>query len=65
MKSFHVEYSSTAEKAFDKLDNQVRVRIKNWIAKNLVGCENPRYKGRALSGNLAGYWRYRVGDYRI
>ncbi|MCF7988494.1 MAG: type II toxin-antitoxin system RelE/ParE family toxin [Methylovulum sp.] len=21
--------------------------------------------GKSLKGNLAGYWRYRVGDYRI
>jgi len=26
---------------------------------------NPRSKGKALSGNLKGLWRYRVGDYRV
>ena len=65
MKTYTVDYSPEAEKIIEKMDNSVKGRIKNWITKNLVGCENPRYKGRALSGNLAGYWRYRVGDYRI
>ena len=65
MKAYRIEISPDAEKAFAKLDNQIATRIKNWLNKNLEGCENPRYKGRALTGNLAGYWRYRVGDYRI
>ena len=25
----------------------------------------PEKQGKALTGNLAGVWRYRVGDYRI
>ena len=27
--------------------------------------DNPRSRGKALTSNLAGLWRYRVGDYRI
>ena len=65
MKKYTVNFSPAGEKALEKLDNSVAIRIKNWINNNLEGCENPRYKGRALIGNLAGYWRYRVGDYRI
>ena len=65
MKKYKVEFSPEGEKAFEKLDNSVATRIKNWLNNNLEGCENPRYKGRALTGNLASYWRYRVGDYRI
>ncbi|MBQ3451469.1 MAG: type II toxin-antitoxin system RelE/ParE family toxin [Selenomonadaceae bacterium] len=29
------------------------------------GCENPRAKGKALEGEWEGYWRYRVGNYRL
>ena len=65
MAKYTVAFSPEGQKAFEKLDNSIAVRIKNWIINNLEGCENPRYKGRALKGNLAGYWRYRVGDYRI
>ena len=31
----------------------------------LEGIEDPRSKGKALTGTLRGLWRYRVGDYRI
>ena len=65
MKSYHVQFSAKAQKTFNKLDNQVKVRISNWLMNNLEGCENPRQQGIALQGNLAGKWRYRVGGYRI
>ncbi|MFR5263661.1 MAG: type II toxin-antitoxin system RelE family toxin [Christensenellales bacterium] len=42
-----------------------RNSIKNWVVKNLVDCDDPRVHGKALKGNLAGIWRYRVGDYRL
>ena len=45
MKAYRIEISPDAEKAFAKLDNQIATRIKNWLNKNLEGCENPRYKG--------------------
>lgn len=28
-------------------------------------CHNPRQQGKALRGDKAELWRYRVGDYRI
>ena len=30
-----------------------------------LNTENPRIKGKVLTGDLKGLWRYRVGDYRI
>jgi mRNA interferase RelE/StbE len=26
---------------------------------------DPRARAQSLSGNWAGYWRYRIGDYRV
>lgn len=65
MKSYHVDYTPKAKKILDSLDNSVRNRINNWLLTNLEGCENPRWQGKALKGNLKGRWRYRVGDWRI
>ena len=65
MKSFSVEYDDKAKKILAKMDPPVRNRIRAWIDKNLVGCENPRWRGKPLEGRLSTYWRYRVGDYRI
>jgi mRNA interferase RelE/StbE len=65
MKKYRVEYSKEALKILRKMDTSTRNRITNWINENLEGCENPRFDGIALKGNLHGNWRYRVGDYRI
>ncbi len=27
--------------------------------------DDPRSRGKALTSNLVGLWRYRVGDYRV
>ncbi|HHT95709.1 MAG TPA: type II toxin-antitoxin system RelE/ParE family toxin [Clostridia bacterium] len=53
------------DKAFKKLDRQTQKIIQSWIDKNLVNCENPRIHGKGLTSEKTGYWRYRVGKYRI
>lgn len=65
MKKYSVDYSKDAKMDLKKLDNQVRIRIIEYIEKNLEGCENPRLRGKPLVGNLRGNWSYRVGNYRI
>ena len=65
MKKYKVGYKRRAQKFLNKLDKSTRDRIKNWIEKNLEGCENPRAHGHALEGDLRTFWRYRVGDYRL
>ena len=60
-----VAYSEQANKALRKMNKSVAATIISWIDKNLDGTSNPYIHGKALTGNLAGYWRYRVGDYRI
>lgn len=65
MKNYSVEYLPKAKRELDKLDTKTRSIIDSWVNNTLVGCENPRLKGKALTGTLRGKWRYRVGDYRI
>ena len=48
-----------------KLDKQTLKILFNWIEKNLSNTDDPRSKGKALVGNKKGYWRYRIGDYRL
>jgi mRNA interferase RelE/StbE len=31
----------------------------------IAGLEDPRARGKGLTGDLVGLWRYRVGDYRV
>lgn len=47
------------------MDRHQAFIIMSWIKKNLVGTSNPRQFGKGLTGNKAGAWRYRIGDYRI
>ena len=47
-----------------QLDIATQKRIKSFTDA-LQSLENPRSRGKALIGNLSGFWRYRVGDYRI
>jgi mRNA interferase RelE/StbE len=63
--TWKVEYSERAIKQLRKLDPPVRTFILAWINKNLVGIGDPRSKGKGLTGNLSGQWRYRIGDYRV
>ena len=65
MTGYHVEFSKSAQKMLRKFDPGVRNMIIRWIRKNLEGCTNARAHGKALTGNLAGLWRYRVGNYRL
>jgi mRNA interferase RelE/StbE len=63
--TWRVEYSGTALRQLRKLDAAQRVLLLSWIEKNLQGCENPRQYGKALVGDKKGYWRYRIGAYRL
>ncbi|MEC4293844.1 type II toxin-antitoxin system RelE family toxin [Adlercreutzia shanghongiae] len=58
-------FSKKADKQLSKLDPGVRRVLLSWLLKHLDGCEGPRALGKGLSGDKAGIWRYRVGDYRI
>ena len=60
-----VEISDIAERQLKKLDRSVQKRIVDWLGDRLEGCKNPRHFGEPLKGDHAGFWRYRVGDYRI
>jgi len=62
---YDVMYTKQAVKELKKIDAPTRAIILGWIEKNLVGCEDPRAKGKGLTANKSGEWRYRVGDYRI
>lgn len=59
-----ISFSDKAEKQFLKLDKPIQKQIQTFILK-LKDLENPRSRGKALVGNLLGFWRYRVGDYRL
>ena len=48
-----------------KFDLNTRKLIENYIDNEVLRNNNPRDKGKALTGNRKGQWRYRVDKYRI
>lgn len=52
------------DKAARRLDRAVLVRIKTYL-DSVCELDDPRQRGEALSADLAGYWRYRIGVWRV
>ncbi|EJG15811.1 MULTISPECIES: type II toxin-antitoxin system RelE family toxin [Actinomycetaceae] len=62
--AWKAKLSPRALKQLSKLDKPAAARIIAYLRETANG-NDPRARGKALTGNLAGFWRYRVGDYRI
>ena len=60
-----IEYTRTAESQLRKLDRQIARRILDYLDDKIAPLENPRTRGKALTGVLGELWRYRIGDYRV
>ena len=54
-----------AIKQLRKLGPQASQRVIAFLDERIQDSENPRLIGKALTGDLGEYWRYRTGDYRI
>ena len=57
-------YSEKFLKEVKKIDKHVQKKIFDYMDE-VAKLDDPRVRGKALVGNLAGFWRYRVGDYRV
>ncbi len=60
-----IEYTDTAKEQLRKLDKQAARRIVDFMDERVAGSANPRSTGKALTGPLGNFWRYRVGDYLV
>lgn len=65
MTTYQVRFEKRAQKALKKMDKHQAGIIMAWIKKNLIGTSDPRARGKGLTANRSGEWRYRIGDYRI
>lgn len=59
-----IKFNPQAEKSLYRLERQAKQRLESFM-DDLKIRDNPREIGKALSGDLKGLWRYRVGDYRV
>jgi mRNA interferase RelE/StbE len=61
-----IEYAVSSRKPMERLDPQIRRRIRDFLSSRVALPDDPRQLGEALQGaRLGGLWRYRVADYRI
>ena len=59
-----VVLTETFKKQLKKLDAAISKRVLDYF-EQIKLLDNPRSRGKALTSNLSGLWRYRAGDYRI
>jgi mRNA interferase RelE/StbE len=60
-----IEYTDAARRQLRKLDKQSARRILDYMDQRIAPLEDVRSVGKALSGPLGEFWRYRIGEYRI
>jgi mRNA interferase RelE/StbE len=63
--TWRIEVSETAKKQLSALDRPVQERIRKYLRERVAPASDPRELGDPLRSNMAGLWKYRVGDYRI
>ncbi len=59
-----IETTDQFDREFKKLDRAVQRRVLAFL-HDVASLDDPRQRGKGLTANHAGVWRYRVGDYRI
>lgn len=64
MSSWHIETSADFDGSLSKLDKPVARKIVAYL-EDVIALEDPRQRGKGLTAELRGYWRYRIGDYRV
>ena len=59
-----IEIDAAAARELRKLNTEISARLVAFLRERISPLEDPRELGRSLT-HPDGYWRYRVGDYRI
>lgn len=60
--AYKIEYTPQANKQLSKLDKPIAKRIMDYMD---YIAEEPTASGKPLKHEYRGYWRHRVGDYRV
>ena len=63
--AWKISFGKRAEKQFEKLGKEAQLQVAGYLYQRVAAQPDPRRLGKALSGEFKGFWRYRVGDYRV
>ena len=60
-----IEFLPQVEKDLSKFGKVEARRILATLENRIAKLDDPRQLGAALGGDLSGYWRWRISDYRV
>ena len=60
-----VEFDERARKELRKLDRQAQANILSYLRDRIATHEDSHRFGDPLRKNMSGFWKYRIGHYRI
>lgn len=63
--AWSIEFSPEARRQLKKLDGATRREIIAYLETRVALAADPKQFGHALTHDLSGLWRYRVGDWRV
>ena len=63
--TWKIQYLKSSKKWAKRLSPEHRKKVRVFLEQRLAHMDDPRRLGKALKGELAQYWRYRLGDIRI
>jgi len=63
--SWKIRFDRHAKKELLSLDRQGQADIWSYLLNRIAPAEDPRIYGDPLRKDLAGFWKYFVGSYRI
>jgi mRNA interferase RelE/StbE len=63
--TWRVEFDRDAARDLRKLGAVAQRSILRYLRERIATAEDPRRFGHALTHDLKGLWRYRIGDFRI
>lgn len=63
--AWRIEFHPEAAKELRRLHRKTAARILDVLEKRIAVLDDPRRLGAALRGAHQGYWRWRIGDYRL
>ncbi len=61
--AYELRFSTTAAKQLRKLDRTEASRIVDYL-EAVATLDDPTVRGKNLTGEHSGIWRYRIGSYR-
>ena len=62
---WRIDFSPAASREIRKLDRELQRRVVAYLEALITDCDNPRQRGKGLTSQRSGLWRYWVGDLRV